>query len=95
MTKRGKSYWSGVCCSTDRDKMALRSWFNGLIDDCDILKADSLADSETDQDKKLRLHVRFPSGIEKIVERSFGAREFRISFKPLSASHPRSNPDAG
>lgn len=82
---RPKSYWGGVCCSTDRDKTALRSWFNGMIDDCDILKADALSDIETDREKKLRLHIRLPNGGEKIVERTFGKRQFRISFKPLPA----------
>lgn len=79
-----KSEWIGVCSSTERDKKALRSWFNGMIDDCEIISAQCLTEIETDREKKLRLKIRLPTGVEKLVERTFGARQFTIHFKPVA-----------
>lgn len=83
MAKAAKSYWGGVCCSTERDKDAIKSWFAPLCDDMEPIKCDTLADIETDRTKKVRAIMAKADGKRVVVTRTFGAKSHSIHIKPV------------
>lgn len=82
MLKIPKSSWSGVCCSTEREKAACLSWFHPVCDEMAPLKCEVLSDSATDATKKLRAIMKDKRGRKFLVTRTFG-RRFSIKLKPL------------
>ena len=83
MSRRPKSYWSGVACSTERDKIAIRSWFQPLCNDMTPEKAEILCDIETDRERKLRAVMVQKNGTRCLAERTVGVRTFSIRIKSL------------
>lgn len=82
----GKSYWSPVVCSTDRDREAVRSWFQGMADGLiGPSKASLLARVEDDRELKIAALFTKPDGTPKEMVRTTG-RNFTITIRsPTSA----------
>lgn len=78
--RRPKSYWSSVCCNSDRDRQAVLSWFSPLCDGMTPIKAEILCDIETDREKKIRALMRDDQGRERWAVRTKGARTYSISL---------------
>ena len=81
MRANAKSEWTPMCCETERDRDALKSWFSPLCDDMTPLKADILCDIATDREKKLRATMRDKDGRERIAVRTKTARGWTISLR--------------
>lgn len=77
-----KSYWQGMCCSTPRDKGAIKSWFSPLCDDMEPESCDVLCDIETDRSKKVRATMIGKDGKCVLATRTFGRKTFSIHLKP-------------
>lgn len=75
------SEWCGVYVGSDRSKEAAKSWFSPYCDDMEILSARVLSDIRTDATKKIEIVATTKDGIKKRVTRTFGAKQFRISFR--------------
>lgn len=75
MSKIAASYWMGVCCSTDRDHVAIRSWFGALVPEAwTVLKADILTRTADDKELKIRALFRRQDGGLREATRSLGRR---------------------
>ena len=70
MKRRAKSYWTPMCCETDRDRSAVKSWFSPLCDDMEPVEASILCDIATDREKKLRVVMRDKNGRRRVAVRS-------------------------
>ena len=81
MPRQAKSYWSGMCCSTERDKAAILSWFSPLCDDMMPEDCEVLCDEVTDATKKMRATMIAKDGRKLIASRTFGKR-FSIKLTP-------------
>lgn len=76
------SEWCGVSVSSDRSKDAVKSWFAPYCDDMEILEARCLSDIRTDATKKVEIIVLDKQGHKRRVTRTFGGRQYKITFKP-------------
>jgi hypothetical protein len=76
-----RSYWSGVCCSTERNKAAILSWFSPLCDKMTPESCDVLCDEVTDATKKLRATMIDANGRRLTATRTFG-KQFSIKLSP-------------
>lgn len=86
MAKISKSEWVSVSCNSDRDRVAIRSWFSPLCDDMTPKKAEILVDCETDSEKKLRTLMVDASGKERWAIRSKNKRGHTITLKAPETS---------
>lgn len=84
MGKFAKSEWSGVSVRTDRDKVAVKSWFGFLCKDMTPEKAEVLCDVETDREKKIRCIMVDAKGKKFLATRTLGGKTFNISLKPAA-----------
>lgn len=73
-----KSYWMGVSTDTDRDKIAVRSWFSPLGDEMEVISAEILCDIETDREKKIRAIMQDNEGNRYVLSRTAG-RNYSIA----------------
>lgn len=76
-----KSEWQSMCCTTERDKGAIKSWFAPLCDDMDPASCDLLCDIETDRSKKVRAIMVEKDGKRLLATRTIGKR-FSIHLQP-------------
>jgi hypothetical protein len=81
-----KSEWQGMCCSTPRDKAAIKSWFAPCCDDMDPVSCDVLCDIDTDRSKKVRATMLRKDGTRVLATRTTGRKTFSIHLKPERAS---------
>ena len=82
MLRQSKSSWGGVCCTTEQDKAACRSWFSPMCDDMEPEKCEALTDNATDATKKLRAVMVDKRGRKFIATRTFG-KQFSIKLAPV------------
>ena len=76
-----RSIWEGVSCHTDRDRDAIRSWFNGLADGMNgPLKANILTRTSDDRSLKIRALFETADGRQKEIVRTMGKR-FTITIR--------------
>lgn len=80
-----KAYWQGMCCSTPRDKEAIKSWFSPLCDEMEPESCDVLTDEQTDKSKKVRAIMVHPNGRRMLATRTLGGKTFSIRLKPARA----------
>lgn len=83
-----KSEWQEMCCTTPRDKAAIKSWFAPICDDMDPSKCEVLCDIETDRSKKVRAIMVNKDGKNILATRTLGKR-FTISLKPVPSNPKR------
>lgn len=76
-----RSYWGGVCCTTEGDKAAVIKWFAPVCDDMTPEKAEVLSDEATDATKKIRAVMVDGQGRRFTATRTFGKR-FSIRLRP-------------
>lgn len=76
-----------MCCTTDRDKDAIKSWFAPVCDDMEPESCDVLCDIQTDHSKKIRAVMIRKDGERSIVTRTLGKGRFSIHVKPAPKSH--------
>ena len=81
-----KAYWGGMCCTTERDKAAILSWFSPLCDDMKPESCEVLSDEVTDATKKIRATMIDDRGRRFIATRTFGKR---YSIKLIPERRPR------
>ena len=93
MSRGQKSSWGGVCCTTERDKAACRSWFSPMCDDMTPEKCEVLTDNTTDATKKLRAAMIDQRGRKLVATRTFGKR-FSIKLTPVK-EHAAPTQDVG
>jgi hypothetical protein len=83
-----KSYWQRMACRTERDKVALKSWFSPFGDDMTPESAEALCDIETDREKKLRVIMVDGDGVKHVLTRTFGKKTTTITstvlFRPVA-----------
>lgn len=77
-----KSEWQGMCCTTEQDKDAIKSWFAPLCDDMEPASCDVLCDIETDRSKKVRAVMVEKTGKRLLATRTLGGKQFSIHLKP-------------
>jgi hypothetical protein len=77
-----KSYWQGMCCTTERDKSAIKSWFTPFCDDMEPASCDVLCDIDTDRSKKVRAIMVGKNGKRVLATRTLGRKTFSIHLKP-------------
>lgn len=80
-----KSYWQAMCCSSPRDKEAVKSFFAGTCDDMEPECCDVLCDTQTDREKKVRAVMLRKDGGRVIATRTLGRKQFSIHLKPAPA----------
>lgn len=76
-----KSEWQSMCCTTERDKGAIKSWFAPVCDDMEPASCDVLCDIATDRSKKVRAIMVGKNGKRVLATRTMGQR-FSINLKP-------------
>lgn len=76
-----KAYWSPVCCTTDRDKANIKSWFGFMCADMTPEKAEILCDIETDKEKKIRVLMVDKEGKRRWAIRAKTSRGVTITLK--------------
>ena len=81
-----RSEWQGMCCSTARDKEAIKSWFSPVCDDMEPVSCEVLCDIETDRSKKVRAVMVGKDGARRIATRTMGRKTFSIHVKPAAVS---------
>lgn len=81
MQGRPKSYWCGMCCTTERDKAAILSYFSPLCDGMVPEDCDALCDEATEATQKLRATMIGKDGRKFIASRTFG-KQFSIKLTP-------------
>jgi hypothetical protein len=86
LNHRRASEWQGVCCTTTRDKEAIKSWFAPLCDDMEPDSCEVLCDIETDVSKKVRAIMVTKDGKRILATRTLGGKQFSISLKPVKAA---------
>lgn len=78
-----KSYWQSVCCRTERDKIAVLSWFSPVCDNMKPESCEVLCDKITDSEKKIRATMIDVDGRKVLAKRTFG-KTFSIKLKRLT-----------
>lgn len=81
MPSRPKSYWCGMCCTSEREKAAVVTWFSPVCDDMVPEDCDVLCDELTDATKKMRATMIDKDGRKFIASRTFG-KQFSIKLTP-------------
>lgn len=79
-----KSEWQGMCCTTERDKSVVKSWFTPLCDEMEPISCDVLCDLVTDRSKKVRSVMVEKNGKRVLATRTLGGKTFSIHLKPAS-----------
>lgn len=79
-----KSEWQAMCCSTLRDKEAIKSWFSPCCDDMEPVTCDVLCEIETDRSKKVRAIMAGKDGKQVLATRTIGRKTFSIHLKPTN-----------
>lgn len=79
-----KSYWQSMACRTERDRIALKSWFSPLADDLTPESAEGLFDIATDREKKLRVIMTDREGGKHVFTRTFGGKTVTVTTKRLA-----------
>lgn len=79
-----KSYWQRMGCRTERDKIALKSWFAPFADDMTPESAEGLFDIATDREKKLRAIMVDGEGGKHAFTRTFGGKTVAVTVKRLA-----------
>ena len=87
MPRQSKSYWCGICCSNERDKAAILSWFSPLCDNMVPEDCEVLCNEVTEVTKKMRATMIDKDGRKLIALRTFG-KQFSIKLTPLSLPVP-------
>lgn len=82
MPKPAKSEWQSMCCATERDKAAIKSWFGLFADNMEPVSCDVLCDIETDRSKKVRAIMVGKDGKRVLATRTLGDKQFSIHLKP-------------
>jgi hypothetical protein len=77
-----KSEWQAMCCTTERDKDAVKSWFAPICDDMEPIACEVLSDIETDRSKKVRTIMVRKDGKRVLAVRTLGSKMFSIRLKP-------------
>lgn len=77
-----KSEWQIMCCTTPRDKDAIKSWFAPLCDDMEPSECDVLCEIETDRSKKVRAVMVNKDGKRLLATRTLGGKSFSIRLRP-------------
>jgi hypothetical protein len=77
-----KSYWQSMCCTTPRDKEAIKSFFSPVCDDMEPESCDVLCDIETDREKKVRAIMIRQDGSKSLVTLTVGRKQCSIHVKP-------------
>jgi hypothetical protein len=70
-----------MCCTTERDKAAVLSWFSPLCDGMTPESCDILSDDATDKTKKLRATMVDKQGRKFLATRTFG-KQFSMTLRP-------------
>lgn len=81
-----KSYWQKMGCRTERDKIAIKSWFDPFADDLTPESADILCDIETDREKKLRVVMVDADGAKFRLTRTIGKRGTTIKRERMTSA---------
>lgn len=79
-----KSEWQSMCCSTERDKAAIKSWFSPVCDEMEPISCDVLCDIETDRSKKVRATMVGKDDKRFLATRTLGGKTFSIRLKPTA-----------
>ena len=81
-----KSVWGGIGLDDERSKETCRSWFSGMADGMEPVKAEILERLFDGKEMKLRVLFREPNGTEHEMVRTLGGKTFSITSRRLSGS---------
>ena len=93
--KLAKSEWSPIAAQTERDRIAIKSWFGILADGLTPYKAEVLTEIATDREKKVRAFMQNAEGKCFRLERTLGGRQSVLKRMaiPTPARKPTYQPE--